>query len=272
MKYLVGILIIFYVGCKSDTSKKQVLSKSERFNDALILNIALSDPDLDAPYSSSDTGYAWARKKILDDPKIVSDSALNISMRLYDWTYNGGQSFPKKIIYVNDNKGFEYAFAFRDEYYFWLIKNNATMNEELLSEYNSKMNFENQLNLIINKLKFNRQYNADKLIRFEQLFLDSLLGMKRILAKDTIELKENYNEIIPRLSDTICIDSLNSNLKRILQSLKKDKNKRFYFPSERGNSFWQFETIKWKEPITGETLFKIKPTFLNQECYVIWYW
>ncbi len=269
MKYLLLIITLVYIGCDTDTSTKELSIKRKPINEALILNIAFNEPETDPKFtlfSSIDTGYNWEKKIILSNHRELYDSLLNITMCLYKWTLDYGQSFPKNIIYINNNNDFEYAFSFRDEFYYYLVNNEQNPSNKLVSYFNSQRNFESQINLITNQLKINRKDKTNELKHFLKFFADSLMGMKEITARDTLLLRQISRE----QTDKTCKEAMKFNIDKIINSLNNHSNEK-YNRSQVGTAMWKFD-ITFYEDLKNDTLLHIKPTFLNKECYKLWFW
>lgn len=221
------------------------------------------------------------KKEISKIRREVKDTSLGITLRLHSW--GDGQGFAPEIIYVSNNKNFEYAFPFRDEYYYyelqpyWGVENR---DKDLIQWFNYQMNFTQQFNFILSGLCLNKKYKLPQLQRFITIFEDSLLKMnpitygkniqvsREITLKDTTYLKsivihERFRNERP------CSDSISKNINNIIEDLKKypDKSVRYFRPIEGGNAFWRFEIIS-----CDDSTLRVETSFEDKECYFNMFW
>jgi hypothetical protein len=258
---LTFLIISSLLSCKEEA--KQFNDEKASHYEQLILNVALSNPDYKCHNCWSKESYDSIKELILNKEREISDDDLGLNMALHKWTYDGGQSFPKAIIYLSNNKGFEYAFPFYDEYYYWRIYPNKLKNSKLKREFKHRMSFENQLNFVINRLELNKPDKKEELNQFITLLADSLLAMKEFSFNDTLELKKYVDK---NLDDTTritesCAKNVEQNINNIIDKMSEE-NIRIFSCYEGFNGFWKFETTT-----DNKGNLRIKPTFENKECY-----
>tara|TARA_R110002050_G_scaffold241085_2_gene377470 strand:- start:77 stop:880 length:804 start_codon:yes stop_codon:yes gene_type:complete len=261
IKILLTILIVSSLfSCEENT--KHIEGNADHY-EQLILNVALTHPDYQCFKCESKNSYTFIKKLILPKIKEIRSNDLELRMTLHKWSYDGGQSFPKALIYVSNNKDFEYAFPFYDEYYYWRIYSNELKNLELIEELESKITFDKQLNYVISQLNLNKPENREELNHFITLLADSLLGLKRFTSDDTLML-ERYLE--KKLTDTTritnsCMQKVKQNINHLMANLP-DEDVLIYSCAEGRNAFWKFETT-----VNIKGNYRVKTTFENKECY-----
>ncbi|MES2141141.1 MAG: hypothetical protein V4511_15650 [Bacteroidota bacterium] len=237
----------------------------------LILNIALTTPEFASPkYRNivSEKGFKSLKEFILRKRE-VKDSALGITLRIHSWTYDGGQSFSKIIIYVSNGVNFEYAFPFLDEYYYYLERPEYKNNEEVQYLFYQRRNFITQLNYVTYSLGLNKPSRIKELNSFVTLLTDSLLGMKEIKLKDIDYLKQYLNkELSKKYKEKPCLDSVSQNINSIISDLQnnKDESIRYFRCKEGSDAYWKFKFNEEDSSIV------IHPTFENKECYMVVLW
>ena len=171
-------------------------------------------------------------------------------MELHSW--QNGFDDPAYIVYVSDNKNFQYAFPFNDEDFYesanyYSDKMTSEDKERILRYYNWYAALDYHLTYICDSLKISD--NKTKLNRFVSLFADSLLHLKPISAEDT----------------NMYSDSCKKNFVIGLSCLKQD-SVRYYNPKEGDGAIWKFKVD------TANELYPIKTTFLNRNCYRVFRW
>lgn len=274
MRHLIAIIIILtFSACNQQEDKKlfNAVSDSTKYNN-LIFNIALSTPDFATEKYQNivdEKGFKWLKEEILKRKKEVKDTALGITLRLHKWTYDGGQSFSKIIIYVSNGKTFEYAFPFLDEYYYYLINPENKNNIEVQSMFKQHRNFITQLNYITFSLGLNKTSRVKELNSFISLLTDSLLNMKEVKLSDIDYLKQYMKKELTRAyNEKPCLENVSRNINSIISDLQnnKDQSIRYFQCAQGGDAFWKFEFIKRDSTII------IQPTFENKECYFVLLW
>ncbi len=260
--------ILLFSTCKQQEEKKQPSSNidSTRYNN-LILNIAMCTPEFLSNKYQTRIDEKWFKrvKELVLRKKEVSDTKLGITLRLHEWTYDGGQSFPNFIIYVSNGKDFEYAFPFLDEYYYDLNGLKKENNEVVQYMFKQHWNFFTQLNYITSKLELNKPSRIKELNTFVSLLTDSLLVMKELKLKDIDYLKDRLDRVLTTndTSRKFCLENVSKNINSIISDLEnnKDQSIRYFLCSEGANAFWKFKFIN------NDSTIIIQPTVENKECY-----
>jgi len=265
------VIFAFY-SCKQTQKKEKGFTMPDSTHyDNFILNIALATPEFASEkYFNMKhlKAFEFAKELILRK-KEIKDTASGILLRKHDWTYDGGQSFSKTIVFVSNGKDFEYAFPFLDEFYYHL--EHSKKNSDLYSDYvfNQHKNFEFQLNYIVHKLDLNKSSRRNKLNRFITLLADSLLGMKEIEAAEVDSLKKQLNHITNQnYNENPCSDSASKTINAIIADLQNITNRSIrYFQCKEGNyGYWRLQLIP------NDSCIFIKPEFKNKECYSVLFW
>lgn len=225
----------------------------------------------------------FLKKDIVTIRREVKDTALDVTLRLHTW--GDGQGYPPIIIYVSNSKGFEYAFAFRDEGYRRLIGFYKNDDKEFARWLKSGRNFTTQLNFILYGLGFNKASEEAKAQRFITLLEDSLMGRiyvwkvrekyeQELTLKDTTFLSNALNKQLSRDDRDSsyckpCTDSIKINTAKIITELRNNQNNRIrYFKTyEGGGAYWRFEIIIEKD----SSLF-VNTSFANEACYRCTFW
>lgn len=267
MRNVISIIFctLFLAGCFQKANHEKIKTGNDDWYKHYILNIAMSNPDYNCDRCLPDAWNVWA-KDITKIKRKAIDKDNNVEMNLHQWTYDGGQSFPKSIIYVSGINDYGYAFPFYDEYFYY-GKYSPTFLEHNDSENHTKLTFETHLNYVISKLGYNNIEDKKIANEFLTLFADSLLGLKEITLNDTTELKNYFAEILNDTSyfNEICTETVQENINLIIKSLYKDDT-RIFTSFEGSDGYWKFTFIT-----KGGKLY-IKPTFENEECYSCMFW
>ncbi len=256
--YIIFLLII--ISCNENKSIL-IHSNASDYNN-LILNVVLSNPDLLPPYKVPEHSLDSFSNQILKVSKEVIDNKLGITLRLHKWSYDG-QTPPKTIVYISDKKGFQYAFPFLDEYYYYCIYVSSSEDEQLIDEYQWKFMFDWQLNFAIQNLKLNKVSKTGELDKFISLLMDSLLGSSEITLNTISDLNAKLNSAKSRYHETdSCRNKTIISLQKMINNLQNNKDNIRYFSCIDGyDSYWKFKSI------LKDSIVFVKPSFENKECY-----
>jgi hypothetical protein len=176
----------------------------------------------------------------------IRDKELNLTLRIHRWTCGCEVSLPNTVLYVSNQKDFEYAFVLTDES---KIRTNDTISEKVHSIGPPTLEF--QLNLLINALKINSMQSTKEAEHFFALVTDSLLCLKRLSVGDVNELQkeeEAYNKENMQQPDcSICAETINAQMDKMISEIKSGSDTILYYLSTTKYypGFWRFEfTIK----------------------------
>jgi hypothetical protein len=254
----ISVLFIGLSACQPNSSPQQACSGND-----IVINAALTNPLFKCVGCvDGDSGrYSEFISEVLEPIVTVNDDSLGLTLSLHTYSSVSG-TYPPAIIYIVQKDRFKYAFQFVDERNY-LDYPHLVSDENLRTLLTDRNQLEDQLNIIVARLRINRFGNEEQLKHFIDIFFKSLLG--------TFELtSSNVDSIVNELSKTIsfvkgdpldsCVRSYKQNLLQIKNEI--DTRKAVYFSTYKGiHSFWRIRID------TVNTSLHIGATLANYQCY-----
>jgi len=261
--FFVAILCICGCNNGSEVSQEQGLQDTVRYAN-FIMNVAMNNCNYLVPdYArepelifADNSYYVYKKTKItrrffkrdsingFTGCKEITDKELNLTLRIHRWTCGCEVSLPNTIVYITNQKDFEYAFVLTDES---KVRTNDTVIEKLHPVGPPTLQF--QLNFISNALKINTLQSTQYAEHFFTLVADSLLGLKRLSAKDITELQKEkgayHTENIKQTDCAICTQVIDNQMDKMLGEIKSGNDAVLYCRSSSKYypGFWKFEFI-----------------------------
>lgn len=266
MKYLLGIftLSVLFFSCTNNNGTAQLSQQKEdsiRY-DNLIMSVVMNDynyliPDYarEAELVRTDNNYyAYKINHVIGKgfksdttngftgSKEIYNKQLGLTLRIHRWTCGCEVSLPNTIISVSNQKDFEYAFIFYEEY---LPRKDDSVIGHPRPQGPPTLEF--QLNFITNALKINMLGQSNEAYHFFSLVTDSLLGLKKVTLKDTAALrmeKDAYvNEYINKEGCETCAQHISNEMNTMIAELKSGNKNIFYYHSSSKyyKGYWRFE-------------------------------
>lgn len=259
-----GALTFIFVGsCNMRSERSDLMSDSVTYN-RLIFNVALTNPDFNCVscFTGPPSRYNRLRRDIVTKRKEVNSESIGVLMALHSWSDVGG-GFPMSIIYICNNRGFEYAFPFFDEYYYSLHPEEVS-NDRLRYELNKNLTFSRHLNFILGQLGLDSSASRAQIDAFTTLLADSLLGLKEYHVQDTSVLRQELSKTVEdaTLYRDSCSGKTSKNIDQMVEEATKG-NVRIFGCKEGEFGFWKFKIENF-----GLTN-RLVVTFENQECYFV---
>jgi hypothetical protein len=260
------VAILFIWGCNSNNSavsQRADLQDSVKYS-SFVMNVLMNSINYLVPDYGKEAQLIFAdnyyygykaskvmRKYLKKDTvngftgyREIKDTELNLTFRVHRWTCGCEVSLPNTILYVSNQKNFEYGFVLTDE---CKILTNDTTSVNLHPTGPPTLQF--QLNFIMNALKMNSVQSTKYVQHFFAIVVDSLLYLKRLSAKDADELqkeKEKYRQENTQQPDcSVCTQTVDAQMDKMINEIKSRNDAILYCRSTTKYypGFWRFEFI-----------------------------